>query len=229
MITTNDPLESYIARFQAQLPRMTLAQRQDIVDEIRAHVHDRVASSGVRIPEVLDKLGPAEDLAKEYHRGALVSDRGFTSWKMLRSAGAWLISVIHCVAIGMTAAAGYAGALVCFAVVLARALFPVQTALWITPDFEMSMGVDHPFDAQPFLENWLQPLAFGFGVLVLLLTTMTLRRLLPWCKRWISRATQPVGWPDLRRTRSAALHLSHEFVEAQTRLAHRLRARLQSG
>jgi len=45
MITTNDPLESYIGRFQSALHGLTLAGRQDIVDEIRSHVHERVASS----------------------------------------------------------------------------------------------------------------------------------------------------------------------------------------
>jgi len=46
MMMTNDPLEMYIGCFQANLPSMTLAERQDIVDEIRSHVHDRVAAYG---------------------------------------------------------------------------------------------------------------------------------------------------------------------------------------
>ena len=58
MITTNDPLEMYIGRFQANLPSMTLGERQDIVDEIRSHVHDQVAAQGLSILEVLERLGP---------------------------------------------------------------------------------------------------------------------------------------------------------------------------
>ena len=71
MIMTNDPLEMYIGRFQANLPSMTLAERQDFVDEIRSHVHDRVAAYGLSIPEVLERLGPPETVAGEYHRGNL--------------------------------------------------------------------------------------------------------------------------------------------------------------
>ena len=48
---TNDPLELYIARFQTSLTGMTLAIRQDIVDEIRAHVHERMCVTGMPIPE----------------------------------------------------------------------------------------------------------------------------------------------------------------------------------
>ena len=57
---TNDPLELYIARFQMSLTGMTLAIRQDIVDEIRAHVHERMCVSGMPIPEILERLGPPE-------------------------------------------------------------------------------------------------------------------------------------------------------------------------
>jgi hypothetical protein len=70
---TNDPLELYIARFQMSLTGMTLAIRQDIVDEIRAHVHERMCVSGMPIPEILERLGPPEDLAREYCTGALVT------------------------------------------------------------------------------------------------------------------------------------------------------------
>ena len=70
MTTTNDPLESYIGRFQARLTKMTLAQRQDIVDEIRAHVHERVASSG------LEYSGSAGETRPGGRPGAGILPRG---------------------------------------------------------------------------------------------------------------------------------------------------------
>jgi uncharacterized membrane protein len=194
MITTNDPLESYIGRLQAQLPQMTLAERVEILDEIRSHVHERVASTGLGIPEVLEKLGPPDELAREYHRGALVPhDRGpLAVWSILRAALAWVMTVAHAVAIAATAIWGYAGAATCFVAVLLRQMFPEQTAIWMTPEFDIGFGADRPVDAKMLLENWVQPLAFGLGVLLLMLTTMALRWLLPRFKRWGMRALQPI-------------------------------------
>jgi hypothetical protein len=231
MTTTNDPLESYIGRFQAKLTKMTIAQRQDIVDEIRAHVHERVASSGLSIPEVLEKLGRAEDLAGEYYRGTLVPEAGtgFSPWKVLRAGFALAMTGAHGIVMMVIVIWGGAGALACFAAVVARQVFPEQTALWVTPDFEFGIGPDRPVDAQAFLDNWFQPLAFGLGVLFLMLTTTAVRYLLPRLKRWGTSALQPIDLPSLAGARAAALHLSSEFADAQSRLTHRVRARWQNG
>src|SRR5678815_3167178 len=97
---TNDPLELYLARFQRSLPGMTLAVRQDIVDEIRAHVHERMCVSGLPIPEILEKLGPADELAAEYRTGALVTrPNRFSLWTVVKGAAAWMITAAHAVAI----------------------------------------------------------------------------------------------------------------------------------
>ena len=68
---TNDPLELYIARFQMSLTGMTLAIRQDIVDEIRAHVHERMCVSGMPIPEILERLG--KELRSPFEKESKIS------------------------------------------------------------------------------------------------------------------------------------------------------------
>ena len=109
---TNDPLELYIARFQMSLTGMTLAIRQDIVDEIRAHVHERMCVSGMPIPEILERLGPPEDLAREYCTGALVTrHRPALAVVVLRGAAAWVVTAAHAVAIAIVAICGYGIAL----------------------------------------------------------------------------------------------------------------------
>ena len=62
-----------------------------------------------------------------------------------------------------------------------------------------------------------------------MLTTMAMRYLLPRLKRWGTSAMQPIDLPSLDGARSAASHLSREFLEAQSRLTHRVRARWQNG
>jgi len=218
MIMTNDPLEMYIGRFQASLPSMTLAERQDIVDEIRSHVHDRVAAHGLSIPEVLERLGPPETVAGEYHRGNLVVGERFSLLVLLQIPFAAVVTVFHGMFLMVVAVYGYAGALACFGLLIARMLFPEQTMLWMTPDWHLGMGPDRPPDATVFLEKWLQPIAFAAGAALFSLTTLLLQRTWRSMKRWYRRATGPLGIPILSGARQAASNISKEFRDARSRL-----------
>src|SRR5262245_28448866 len=189
MIMTNDPLEMYIGRFQAKLPSMTLAERQDIVDEIRSHIHDQVAASGLSIPEVLERLGPPETVAGEYHRGNLVVRERFSLLVLLRIAFAAVVTAFHGAFMIVIAFYGYAGALACFGLLIARMLFPEQTTLWMTHDWDVGMGAARPPGATVFLETWLKPIAFGAGAVLFCLTTLLLQRTWRSMKRWYRRAT----------------------------------------
>jgi len=228
---TNDPLELYIARFQRSLTGMTLAIRQDIVDEIRAHVHERMCVSGTPIPEILERLGSPEDLGREYCTGALVTshDRLFPL-VVLRGAAAWIITAAHAVAIAIVAIYGYGIALGFFMFALLRSIVPEMTRLWVTPDFDnIGIGPNAPFDARPLAENWLQPLAVGLGIVFLILANMALRRLVPNVKRWARRAIQPIEFPSLGGAVRRAANLSRDFLRAPARIAQRVRTRWQNG
>jgi hypothetical protein len=228
---TNDPLELYIARFQASLTGMTLAIRQDIVDEIRAHVHERMCVAGTPIPEILERLGPAEDLAREYCTGALVTrhDR-LSPLVVLRRAAAWVVTAAHAVAIAIVAIYGYGLALGFFVFALLRSLFPELTGLWVTADFDqIGIGPNPPFDARPLAERWLQPIAVGLGIVFLMLATMALRRLVPRIKLWARCAMQPIEFPSFEDGGRKAAKLSQDIFQAPARMAQRVRTRWQNG
>jgi uncharacterized membrane protein len=228
---TNDPLERYIARFQRSLTGMTLDLRQDIVDEIRSHVHERMCVSGVPIPEILEKLGPPEDLAREYCTGALVTwhDR-LSPLVVLRRAAAWVVTAAHVAAIAIVSIYGYGIALGFFVFVLLRSLLPELTVIWVTADFDhIGIGPNAPLDAQPLAENWLQPVAVGLGIAFLMLSTMALRHLVPSMKRWARNALKPIEFPSLDGAGRKAANLSHDFLQAQARMAERIRTRWQNG
>ena len=227
MIMTNDPLEIYIGRFQANLPSMTLAERQDIVDEIRSHVHDRVAAYGLSIPEVLERLGPPEAVAGEYHRGNLVVRERFSLLGLLRTACAAVITACHGMFLMPVAFFGYAGALACFALMIARMLFPEHTVLWMEPDWDLGIGMDRPGDATVILEKWLQPIAFGLGAGLFGLTTLIVQRTWRSMKRWYRRATGPLELPTISGARKAVSSMSKEFRDARNRLL-RVRTRWQN-
>jgi uncharacterized membrane protein len=57
--------ERYLASLDRELAAMPRAERSEVVDEIRAHLHDATAA-GQPLGEVLSRLGPAEALAKAY-------------------------------------------------------------------------------------------------------------------------------------------------------------------
>ena len=98
MTMTNDPLESYIGRFQANLRGLTLAERQDIVDEIRAHVHERVAYFRIGHPgSAGEDSGQRKPSRRNTAGGALVTQAGsgFSPWKILRAAFAWAMTGAH--------------------------------------------------------------------------------------------------------------------------------------
>jgi uncharacterized membrane protein len=228
---TNDPLELYIARLQTSLTGMTLAIRQDIVDEIRAHVHERMCVSGMPIPEILERLGPPEELAREYGTGALITRHyRLSPLVVLRGAGAWVVTAAHGVAIAVVAVYGYGIALGFFVFALLRSLAPKMTGLWVTADFDdIGIGPNPPLGAQPLAEHWLQPMAVGLGVLFVLLARMALRRLVPSIKRWARRAMQPIEFPSLGGASRKAVKLSHDFFRSPARMAQRVRTRWQNG
>jgi hypothetical protein len=223
-MTTNNPLESYIVRFRCVLAGMTLAEQEDIVAEIRAHIHERVSVSGMSLEETLARLGPPEDLAREYSRGALVrrAGNGFSPWLILRAAFAWAMTGVHGVGVFVTALVGYALAFGFMLWCLLKMVFPDEIGLWIDPDFSLlwfrSGYITHGHEV---LGSWFQPITFGIGLLFFTLTTMLMRSLLQRFKQWRSNAFRDSEAPRVvlqavpglawRAAQSAAQRLGAEF------------------
>jgi uncharacterized membrane protein len=226
---TNDPLELYMARFQASLTGMTAAIRQDIVDEIRAHVYERMRVSGMSIPQILERLGPPEELGREYSTGAPVTRRDRLSpLVVLRGVGSWGVTAVHAAAIATVAIWGYGIGIAFLIFALLRSVVPELTVIWATADFEdIGIGPHRPFGAHPLAENWLQPIAVGLGVVFLMLATKALQWLIPSMKRWARRAMQPIEFPSLGGAARKAAGLSGEFFRAQARLIRWVRTRWQ--
>ena len=196
-MTPNDPLELYLSRFQSALVGMTLAERQDIAEEIRAHVLDRSAS-GMSVAETLVRLGPAEDLAREYCRGALVRRAGalvrrasasISPWLMLRAAFAWAMTGVHGMGVFFTALVGYTLGFAFALLALAKFVFPEATGLWVG-DGVFHFGFPPPVgqEAREVLGTWFQPVAVGLAALFLTLTTVVMRALMPRFRHWRASA-----------------------------------------
>ncbi len=72
MTTTDMQMNDYLARLRAALTGMTLAEREDIVEEIRMHIRERSSDPQTSMEEILAGLGPADELAQQYRTGLLV-------------------------------------------------------------------------------------------------------------------------------------------------------------
>ncbi len=71
-MTSETQVNDYLARLRASLTGMTVAEREDIVEEIRMHVRERSGDPGTSVDSVLAGLGPAAELAQQYRTGLLV-------------------------------------------------------------------------------------------------------------------------------------------------------------
>jgi sulfur carrier protein ThiS len=229
-VNTNDPLECYLGRFQAALRGRSVAERQDIVDEIRAHVHERMCVSGRSIPDLLDRLGTPEALAAEYVHGDLVPRQSAadTEYAFFRTVFAWVAACFHFVATVAVVVYGYGATLVCFGLFLVRMALPQITQVWMTSEWELGIGPDQPKDVQVFLLHWVQPLLFGLAVALMMLTTMAVRYLYPRFRRFKSTAIRLSGLPWFTGARSVVSSLGREAVEARRRVTLRMRTRLQN-
>jgi hypothetical protein len=222
-MTTNNPLESYILRFRCVLAGMTLAEQEDIVAEIRAHIDERVSVSGMSIEETLSRLGAPEDLAREFSRDALVrrAGNGFSPWLILRAAFAWAMTGVHGFGVFLTAIFGYSLAFGFMLSCLLKMVFPDETGLWIDPDFNLGFRTGDIPQGHEVLGSWFQPITFGIGLLLFTLTTMLMRALLRRFKQWRTSAFRHSeapraalqGVPNLARraARDAAGRLRTEF------------------
>jgi hypothetical protein len=229
-VKTNDPLECYVGRFQAALRGVTVAERQDIVDEIRAHVHERMCVSGRSIPDLLDRLGPPEELAAEYVHGDLVPRHGDarTEYAFFRTVFAWVAACFHLLATVAVVLHGYGASLVCLGLFLLRTALPEITQVWVTSEWELGIGPDQPKDVQVFLLSWVQPLLFGLALVLMRLTTMAVQYLYPRFRRSMSTAIRLSGLPWFTGVRAVASTLGREVAEAQRRVTLRMRTRLQN-
>jgi uncharacterized membrane protein len=184
-MTPDDPIEVYIARLRKALSGFSVGEREDIVEEIRTHIVDRVAESGLTVEETLARLGPAEELAKDYRSGALVrrARSSFSPWTILRATFRWAMTGVHGLSVFFLAVLGYGGGTALILAALLKPLFPEQTGVWIGPD-DFVIGFRPSPEAHEMLGPWFTQIALALGTLFFIVTTLVVRRLLPRFRRW---------------------------------------------
>jgi uncharacterized membrane protein len=186
-------IDSYLTALRLHLGPLTIAEREEIVKEIAAHVRDSAEESGTSVEAVLARLGPANVLAAQYRDGLLIrqASRSISPLVLLRATLRLATKGVFGILVFLVGVFGYliGGGMVLTAML--KPIFPANTGMWFDGEGHfMSSGVLFPppgSQAHEVLGVWYIPLALIVGSLTLLFTTWAIRTSLAVSQRWQSR------------------------------------------
>lgn len=185
-MTSDGQINDYLAQLRKSLSGMTISEREDIVEEIRMHIRERLSSSQIALDSVLAGLGPAEELGQQYRTGLLVqrAQKSISPLVILRATLRWATMGVEGFLVFCIALLGYATGVAFLLLALMKPFFPTHTGLWVGPDqfnFSFRMGATMTNPTPPVHEVlgwWLIPVCLVIGSLSLALTTKLLQFLM---------------------------------------------------
>lgn len=191
-MTVDTQLDAYITTLRLHLGQLTIAEREEIVREIAAHVRDSVEETGATVETILARLGPPLELACQYRDGLLISQasRSISPIVLLRATLHLATRGLSGIAVFFTAIFGYAiggGLVLCG---LLKPVFPSNAGVWVSSGHLVSSGILFPAPAPPaheVLGMWYIPVVLIAGSLTLLVTTTLIRACLRLSQRWQAR------------------------------------------
>jgi len=191
---------NFLADLRARLAPITLAEREEILREIAAHIHDSMEINGLPAATVIARLGPPQQLAADFRDGALVRQarRSVSPTLLLR-------------ATLRIASKGFAGAVVFFCglvgyltggsfivMALLKPFFPSRDGVFVMHHQVYRIGIEAiapPFPVHEVAGYWFIPVSLAVGCVALLVTTIAIRRFLRIASKWQSRlAGDGVSW-----------------------------------
>jgi uncharacterized membrane protein len=185
-MTKDTEVQTYLARLRASLIGMTLAEREDIVEEIRMHIRERSSDPHTTMEEIIARLGPADELAQQYRTGLLVQKarHSISPLLILRATLRWATTGVEGFVVFMIATIGYLMGVGFLVLAFLKPLLPKYTGLWVGPGefaFSVRMGGTMTNPAPPVHEVlgwWFIPICLVLGSLSLTATTKLIQFLL---------------------------------------------------
>lgn len=179
MMQTSD-LDSYMASLRSHLGPMTLVEREEILREIAAHIRDSAEQSGNSVEGVLERLGPADQLAAQYRDGLLIrkASHSISPWLLLRATLRLATKGVSGVVVFFVAVFGYAFGVGFVLSAFAKCIFPAHTGAWVRGG-ELVISGTQLYIPQPpaheILGWWYVPITLTIGSLLTLATTFVIR------------------------------------------------------
>jgi uncharacterized membrane protein len=191
-MTTEMQIDNYLTTLRLHLGPLTIAEREEIVREIGAHIRDSAEETGASVETVLARLGPAKELAAQYRDGFLIrqASRSHSPLVLLRATlrlatkGAFGVLVFFLGLLGYTMGGGMV------LTALLKPIFPANTGLWINNGHFVEAGSMFPAPTPPtheVLGMWYLLLALVLGSLTLLFTNYAIRKILRTSQRLRSK------------------------------------------
>ena len=185
-------IDSYLAALRAQLGPMTLAEREEIVMEISAHIRDSVEQTGASPQAILARLGSPSDLAAQYRDGLLIrqASRSISPLRLMRGALRLATKGVFGIIVFFVGMFGYimGGGMALSGMI--KPIFPAHTGMWVQDGRVIAFGTQFGLVGPPaheLLGMWYIPIMLTAGSLTLLLTTFLIRTSLRVSERWQSR------------------------------------------
>jgi hypothetical protein len=185
-------VEAYLGRLRQFLRGMNAEDAREIVEELRSHLMDRVATSreatDAGVDAALAALGSPKELAKEYMTQNLLAraEASRSPVRILQSLFRWASLSAAGFSVLVGSMMGYFLGTVFILVAALKPFHPQTAGLWLLPDstgdpeisFRLGFG-SVPGAARDVLGWWIVPIGLLAGGAVLVLTT----RVALWCAR----------------------------------------------
>ncbi len=195
-MTDKQQIQGFLSTFRAHLGSTPLPEREEMVREMAAHIRDAAEEPGVSLNTVLARLGPPEELARQYGDGVLLQRaRGSLSPLLLLQATLRLATKgISGLLIFCCAVSGYVTGAGMILSAFAKPFFPNDIGMWRASPHVMTAGavLPHGDATQEILGWWYIPVALVLGALLIVVTTLIVRGCL-----WVSARADKLS-PRLR-------------------------------
>lgn len=187
--------EAYLNRLRRYLHAVSDQDAREIIEELRSHIAERVATTGTGVEAVLAALGSPEELARDYATDALLARAEISPFPVgiLSSLFAWASLTITGLSVLLASIMGYLlGTLLILPAVL-KPFHPQNAGLWAFRDstgdltFSLRLGLGSgggTAGARDVLGWWFVPIGLMMGFCLVILTT----RLALWCVRRYRRS-----------------------------------------
>jgi len=139
-------VDAYCAALRRALGYLPSAEKDEIVDEVRSHILERVgADPGVRmdvVRGVLQAVGDPQELASEYRTDAALRKAAASRspWLLLLTTLRWATTGLAGFVAFAVALTGYGSAAIFYLCAFIKPLAPSRIGLWLGPEDTLAFG-----------------------------------------------------------------------------------------
>ncbi len=139
-------IDQYCVRLRRALRGVPSGERDEIVEEVRSHLLERIESeqhmTEEAVSRVISATGDPKELAKEYEMQAMFRQAATSRspWLLLHTTLRWAMTGGAGIAAFFVTVLGYGCGAVFYLCALLKPFFPSRIGLWLAPEHTLSFG-----------------------------------------------------------------------------------------